>query len=92
VADYRFRVLIVCSHPVQYPSPVLRQMAQHPHLELEVAYCSLRAKATYEPEFTATVKRDVPLLEGHEWTEILNQGSGSDSFLGLCNFGLWNTI
>ena len=93
VPDPRFRVLILCSHPVQYMSPVLRHMAQHPQLELQVGYCSLRgAEATYDTEFTATVKWDVPLLEGYEWTEIPNQGSGSESFFGLCNFGFWNLI
>lgn len=74
-------------------APVLRHMAQHPELELRVGYCSMRgAEATYDPEFTATVKWDVPLLEGYEWTEIPNQGSGSRSFFGLCNFGVWNLI
>jgi glycosyltransferase involved in cell wall biosynthesis len=68
-------------------------MAQHPQLEVQVGYCSLRgAEATYDTEFTATVKWDVPLLEGYEWTEIPNQGSGSESFFGLCNFGVWNLI
>jgi glycosyltransferase involved in cell wall biosynthesis len=74
-------------------SPVLRRMAQHPQLELRVGYCSLRgAEAAYDPEFTATVKWDIPLLEGYEWVEIPNQGSGSESFLGLFNIGIWNLI
>lgn len=74
-------------------SPVLRTLAQHPHVDLQVGYCSLRGvRATYDPEFTATVKWDIPLLEGYEWSAISNQGSGSDSFFGLCNFGLWNLI
>lgn len=74
-------------------SPVLRRMAQHPQVDLRVGYCSLRgAKATYDPEFTATVKWDILLLEGYEWTEIPNQGSDSESFFGLCNFGVWNLV
>jgi glycosyltransferase involved in cell wall biosynthesis len=74
-------------------SPVLRRMAQHPQLQLRVGYCSLRgAIATYDPEFTETVKWDIPLLEGYEWTEIPNQGSGSESFFGLFNLGVWNLI
>ena len=91
--DPRFRVLVLCSHPVQYMSPVLRRMAQHPQVDLLVGYCTLRgAEATYDPDFAATLKWDVPLLEGYEWTEIPNQGSGSESFFGLCNFGVWNLI
>ena len=74
-------------------SPVLRHMAQHPKLKLRVGYCSLRgAEAAYDTEFTVTVRWDVPLLEGYQWTEIPNQGSGSESFFGLCNFGLWSLI
>jgi glycosyltransferase involved in cell wall biosynthesis len=93
VPDRRFRILILCSHPVQYMSPVLRRMAQHPQVDLRVGYCSLRgAKATYDAEFTSTVKWDVPLLEGYEWIEIPNEGSGAESFFGLCNFGVWNLI
>jgi glycosyltransferase involved in cell wall biosynthesis len=74
-------------------SPILRRMAQHPRVDLTVGYCSLRGvKATYDPEFTATIKWDVPLLEGYEWTEIPNQGSGSEAFFGLFNLGIWNLI
>jgi len=68
-------------------------MAVHPQLDLQVGYCSLRgAQATYDPEFAATVKWDVPLLDGYRWVEIPNQGSGSESFLGLCNPKIWNLI
>src|ERR1700751_1947478 len=85
--------MVLCSHPVQYMAPVLRRMAQHSQVDLRVVYCSLRgAKAAYDPEFTATVKWDTPVLEGYEWTEIPNQGSGSESFFALCTFGFWNLI
>ena len=68
-------------------------MAQHPQLDLRVGYCSLRgANATYDPEFNANIKWDIPLLEGYEWTEIPNLGSGSESFFGLFNIGIWNLI
>ena len=93
VPDVRLRILIVCSHPVQYMSPVLRRMAQHPQLDLRVAYSSLRgANAAYDPEFGTTVKWDIPLLEGYEWVEIKKQRSSSESSVGLWNFGLWNLI
>ena len=74
-------------------SPVLRHMSKHPELDLQVGYCSLQgANAAYDPEFAATVKWDIPLLEGYKWAEIHNQGSGSETFFGLCNFDLWNLI
>jgi len=89
----RLRILMICSHPVQYMAPLLRRMSQHLELDLCVGYCSLQgAKAAYDAEFNAFVKWDIPLLEGYRWLEIPNQGSGSESFFGLCNLGIWKLI
>jgi glycosyltransferase involved in cell wall biosynthesis len=93
LAEVRYRVLAIASHPVQYMSPVLRRLAQHPLVDLTVAYCTLRgAKPGRDPEFEITVQWDVPLLDGYTWVEIPNRGSGSDSFFGLYNPGLWKLI
>ncbi len=93
MTNRRYRVLAVASHPVLYMSPVLRRLAQAPEIELKVAYCSLRgAKAMHDPEFNATVKWDVPLLDGYDWVELENRGSGAESFFGLWNPGLWKEI
>jgi len=71
----------------------LRRMAQHPQLDLTVAYCSLRgAQPTHDPGFNTTVQWDIPLLEGYPWQEIPNRGSGGDSFWGLRNPGLSTLI
>jgi glycosyltransferase involved in cell wall biosynthesis len=91
--DQRFRILFVASHPVQYQAPLFRRFAVHPQLDMHVAYCSLKgAEAAHDPGFDAVVQWDVPLLSGYPWTRIPNQGSGSESFLGLCNTGLWDII
>jgi glycosyltransferase involved in cell wall biosynthesis len=89
LAEPRYRVLAIGSHPVQYMAPLLRRMAQHPQLDLSVAYCTLRgAQASYDPDFKTTVKWDIPLLDDYPWQEIPNRGSGAESFLGLYNPGL----
>jgi glycosyltransferase involved in cell wall biosynthesis len=89
----RYRVLAIGSHPVQYMAPLLRRMAQHPQLDLSVAYCTLRgAQPVLDPDFNTTVKWDIPLLEGYPWQEIPNRGSGTDSFWGLYNPGLFKLI
>ncbi|PYU79262.1 MAG: glycosyltransferase family 1 protein [Acidobacteria bacterium] len=89
----RYRTLIICSHPVQYMSPLLRRMARHPQIDLQVAYCSLRgAHSAYDPDFATAVQWDVPLLDGYNWVEIPNIGTGTEAFLGLCNPGLWRII
>jgi len=93
MTDARLRVLAVASHPVQYGAPLFRLLGRHPRLDFQVAYCSLRgAEAGYDPEFAATVKWDVPLLEGYSWTHIPNRGSDSQSFFGLFNPALWKFI
>jgi glycosyltransferase involved in cell wall biosynthesis len=93
VSDRRYRVLAIASHPVQYSAPLFRLMAQHPRVDFHVAYCSLRgAEAGHDPEFGRSVKWDVPLLDGYAWTHVPNRGSGSESFFGLHNPGLWKLI
>jgi glycosyltransferase involved in cell wall biosynthesis len=93
MSERRFRVLAIASHPVQYASPIFRLMAQHHQLDFQVAYCSMRgAEAAHDPEFGRSVKWDVPLLDGYTWTHVPNRGSGSESFFGLRNPGLWKFI
>jgi glycosyltransferase involved in cell wall biosynthesis len=89
----RYRLLAIASHPVQYMAPIFRRMAKHPRLDLHVAYCSLRgAEAGHDPEFGTEVKWDVPLLDGYEWTQVPNEGSGAEGFWGLNNPGLEKII
>jgi glycosyltransferase involved in cell wall biosynthesis len=93
ITERRYRVLSICSHPVQYMAPLLRRLAAHPQVELEVAYCTLRgAESGNDPEFGVAVKWDIPLLEGYSWTHVPNRGSGDRSFFGLNNPGLWKMI
>jgi glycosyltransferase involved in cell wall biosynthesis len=93
MAEQRLRALVVASHPVPYAIPVFRALARHPKLDFRVAYCSMRgAEAEHDPEFGATVQWDVPLLDGYDWSQVKNKGSGDESFLGLRNPGLWKFI
>lgn len=93
MSDRRIRVLTIASHPVQYSSPLFRLMAQHPRIDFQVAYCTLRgAEPGHDPEFGRSIQWDVPLLEGYKWTHFPNRGSGDESFFGLCNPGLWRFI
>jgi len=91
--ERRYRVLFVASHPVQYQAPLFRRMAEHPSVDVQVAYCTLRgAEAGHDPEFGANIQWDVPLLDGYSWTHVPNRGSGAESFFGLFNPGLWKLI
>ncbi|MDX2097119.1 MAG: glycosyltransferase [Leptolyngbyaceae cyanobacterium bins.59] len=91
----RYRVLIIASHPVQYVAPLFRLMADHPQLDLQVAYCSLQgAEAGHDPEFGVEVTWDIPLLEGYSWVSVPNRSPnpGLGKFWGLLNPGLWQVI
>lgn len=91
----RYRVLLVCSHPVQYAAPVFRQMSQDPRLEILVAYCSLQgAEPGVDPGFGVEVVWDIPLLEGYPWALVPNKSPrpGIERFLGLVNSGLWKLV
>src|SRR5215468_10252221 len=89
----KLRLLAIATHPVQYMAPIFRRMAKHPHVELRVAYCSMRgAEGGVDPEFGREVKWDVPLLDGYEWEQVPNKGSDDESFWGLNNPGLSQII
>ncbi len=95
MGERRYRVLFVASHPVQYAAPLFRRMAQHPKLDIDVAYCSLQgAEAAVDREFGVEVKWDTPLLQGYPWVQVRNRSPrpGLGSFFGLFNPGLWDLV
>ena len=91
----RRRLLLVCSHVVQYSSPVFQKLAQDGRLELLVAYCSLQgAQPGVDPGFGVEVSWDTALLEGYPWVHVPNRAArpGIGHFFGLFNPGLWKLI
>jgi glycosyltransferase involved in cell wall biosynthesis len=93
--ERKYRLLYVATHPIQYLSPVLRQMARHPRLDLTVAYCSLQgSEKGVDPEFGVEVAWDIPLLEGYAWTLVPNRAPhpALDRSLGLINPQLWTLV
>src|SRR5712692_8785452 len=91
----RNRVVFVCSHPVQYMAELFRGMAQHPKLDIMVAYCSMQgADRGVDPEFGIELAWDVPLLDGYPWVLIQNRSlrPGLGRFWGLVKPGLWKLV
>jgi glycosyltransferase involved in cell wall biosynthesis len=91
----RIRVLILCSHPVQYAAPMFRRFAKDPRLDIQVAYCCLNgAERTVDREFGVPVAWDVPLTDGYAWTRVANwsPAPGIGRFWGLLNPGVWKLI
>jgi glycosyltransferase involved in cell wall biosynthesis len=95
VTDGKYRVLLVCTHPVQYASPTFRRLAERPELDILVAYCSLQgAESGVDPDFNVPVAWDVPLLDGYRWVHVPNKSltAGLGRFGGLVNPGLWKLV
>jgi len=84
------RLAYLVTHPIQYQTPLLRRIAQEPHIDLTVFYCSdLSLKAFKDPGFNQVITWDVPLLEGYSY-EFLPAIGRTDqrSFWRPFNYGL----
>lgn len=94
--DGKYRVLLLCEHPVQYNGVLWALQARHPKLDILVAYCSLRgAQAAMHPEFGVEVKWDVPLLEGYPWVLVDDAGKpgkNGSARPGFFSKPLWRLI
>lgn len=91
----KFRVLLLCSHPTQYGSPMWRRIHQHPRVQALVAYCSLAgAQAQIDPGFGVKLAWDVPLLDGYPWVQLKNYSRRPrvGKLFGLVNPGVWRLI
>lgn len=91
----KYKVLMVCSHPVQYAAPLFRLLAKHPRLETQVAYCSLQgAEPGLDPGFGFEIAWDIPLLDGYVWILAPNRSPrpGLERFWGLLNPSLWKLV
>ena len=91
----KFRVLLLCSHPTQYGSPMWRRFAKHPNLDVLVAYCGMQGvQGHIDPGFGVEVAWDVPLLDDYPWVQIKNISpiSSSSNFFRLINPGIWKLI
>ncbi|MBW4686017.1 MAG: glycosyltransferase family 4 protein [Komarekiella atlantica HA4396-MV6] len=91
----KYRVLVVTANPVQYSTPLFQLMAQHPKLDILVAYCSLQgAELGFDSEFGVEIKWDIPLLDGYPWIQLSNQSPQPKlgKFFGLINLELWKQI
>jgi glycosyltransferase involved in cell wall biosynthesis len=69
-----YRIAYLVSHPIQYQAPLLRRLAAHPDVMLQVYFMDDQGARVYEdPEFGVPVQWDVPLLEGYAWQLLHNR-------------------
>jgi glycosyltransferase involved in cell wall biosynthesis len=71
--DHSRRIAIVSTHPIQYFSPLFRQLAVHDGWKLNVLYCH---QATAEEQsaagFGSSFEWDIPLLDGYPYRFLNN--------------------
>ncbi len=88
------RVAYLLSHPIQYQSPLLRQLARQPEIEFTVFYTSDFSLRSYHDQgFGVPVEWDVPLLGGYRH-EVLPRllDSSTISFLRPLNYGIFSRL
>lgn len=88
------RVAYLLSHPIQYQSPLLRRLAQHPGLDLTVFYTSDFSLRAYRDQgFGQKIEWDVPLLGGYRH-EVLPRLIDADSisFFRPLNRGIYQRL
>ncbi len=85
----RYRVAYFVSHPIQYQAPMLRYIADHSDIDVEVFFISDFSIRGYRDEGFGgiTVKWDVPLLEGykHEFLPVWGRRGEVSSLSPFCH-------
>jgi len=85
------RLAIINTHPIQYYSPLYRELARRDGIAIHVFYGWQGARGeTYDQGFEQDVSWDIPLLEGYEHTFVENVASkpGTQHFRGIISPGL----
>jgi glycosyltransferase involved in cell wall biosynthesis len=85
-------LIFLISHPIQYYTPLYRDIAEENFTDIEVVYCSDESiEGKKDKEFGVNIKWDIPLLEGYRYTFLKNSSfkpSIHYGFWGLMNWGI----
>lgn len=83
----RFRLAILCTHPIQYYAPVFQLLALEKNIELKVFYSLGQPNDFMDKGFDKKIEWDIPLLQGYEHTFLNNSAKhiGSHHFSGVNN-------
>lgn len=89
----KYKIGFLVSHPIQYNTPLFKEIANHPQIDLTVFYCSDEGikKIMEDPGFGKMIIWDIPLLEGYKYRLLKNYSptpSINAGFFGLINLGI----
>lgn len=90
----KVRLAYLVSHPIQYQAPLLRRIAQEPHIELTVLFGSDFSVRGYQDKgFGVEVKWDVPLLDGYHYEFLPRiRDTATVSFGSPINYGILSCL
>ena len=72
------RVAHLVSHPIHYFSPLYRELAARPELDLTVYfYSDATLREFHDPEFDRQVRWDTPLVDGYRWRVLASAQSAA---------------
>ena len=67
------KIIVIDSHPIQYYTPLYKEIGHSGNFDLEVWFCSKIGLENYfDKEFNTNVKWDIPLLEGFNYVFLKN--------------------
>jgi hypothetical protein len=67
------KIAIITSHPIQYQTPLFRELAKNSEVDLIVYFCwNFGVTESLDPEFGRKIKWDTPLLEGYNFKFLKN--------------------
>ncbi|MBJ6119804.1 glycosyltransferase family 4 protein [Pontibacter sp. BT310] len=82
------KLAILSSHPIQYNAPLFKLLAQDGRFKVKVYYTLGKESSGFtDPGFKKTIKWDIPLLDGYEYTFIKNTSPNPSTslFKGIIN-------
>jgi glycosyltransferase involved in cell wall biosynthesis len=86
-------LLFFLSHPIQYVSPLLRELSRH--TKLKVFYYGGQSAVNDDKGFGQKVTWDIPLLEGYDHTFLKNSSSSkgmNTRFLDAINWSIFKVF
>ncbi len=90
------KIAFLVSHPIQYFSPLFKEIAKRTEIDLTVLYCSDESvKGMRDTGFGSDIEWDIPLLEGYRYKFLKNHSPISTIFkapFGLINFSIVKEI
>ncbi|MEY4353090.1 MAG: hypothetical protein RLZZ609_1331 [Cyanobacteriota bacterium] len=81
----KINLLVVASHPIQYTTPIYKELTESSDYIVKVLYLTIPDKISQSLGFGKEFQWDIPLLEGHEYTCARSEcGKGlAFGFLGV---------